>query len=111
VTTTADRVDRIDPVALLPEPELRRARRWAFVAIALKRMHRADRAAPDRERLAAAGGPRRPAPFDGATLSAVPLVGDLEAVLVSPAYARRAIVRFDLVLGRRPRLARHRGGR
>ena len=93
VSSTVDRVDRIDPAALLPEPELRRARRWAYVAIAFNAALVAI--APH---LIANGWKllvsSPPAPFDGATLSPVPLVGDLEAVLASPSYARRAVVRL-----------------
>ena len=93
VASTADRVDRIDPSALMAEPEIRRARRWATVALALNVLLVAI--APGtilagwRHLISSPA-----APFDGAQLSTVPLVGDLEATLVSPAYARRAPVKL-----------------
>ena len=93
VASTADRVDRIDAVALVGEAEVRRARRWGTVAVAFNIALVAI--APGTilagwKHLVAA--PAKP--FDGAQLSTVPLVGDLEATLVSPAYARRAPIKL-----------------
>lgn len=88
VDATQARCATIEPTTLLPEQDVPRARRWLIAAvlvngIALALMPgvigngwRQLLFAPD-------------APFDGATLSAVPLVGDLEATLTFPAYSRR----------------------
>ena len=91
VAATAARLDGVEPRALLPAGEVRRATRWMLAAIATNVVLLA--AAPG----LIAGGWRHliaapEAPFDGASLSAVPLVGDLEATLTSPAYSRRAVL-------------------
>jgi hypothetical protein len=88
IASTAARLGTVDPATLIEPGELRRARRWAALGIALNLALIAI--APH----LIAGGWRallssRNAPFDGARLSAVPLVGDLEALLTFPAYARR----------------------
>src|SRR6201999_2824808 len=74
----------------LPD-DLRRPRRWAIAMIALNLalIAIAPSTITDGWRSLVASPP---APFDGAQLSTVPLVGDLQATLVSPAYARRAPV-------------------
>ncbi|HEY4241554.1 MAG TPA: hypothetical protein VGM88_17150 [Kofleriaceae bacterium] len=88
VTATADRLDAVEPAQLLPAREVRVARRWmlgllfanaAFVG-ALPHVVGAGW-----HRLVAAPRP----PFDGAQLSQVPLVGDLDATLTFPAYSKR----------------------
>lgn len=88
IESTASELDTIEPRSLLPAREVPRARNWALVAIAanlvlvialptvLSRGWRALLSAP-------------PAPFDGAELSNVPLVGDLSATLQFPAYSKR----------------------
>jgi hypothetical protein len=85
---TAQRLDTIEPRSLLPAAEVPRARAWALGAIAanlvlvvlapgmIGRGWRHLVAAPTD-------------PYDGAELSAVPLVGDLDVTLVAPAYAKR----------------------
>ena len=91
VETTETRLAQITPASLLPAVEVPRARTWMlgalaanlalvlivphFVAIGWKRLISAP-----------------PAPYDGAELSAVPLVGDLSVTLTAPAYAKRKVV-------------------
>lgn len=91
VEATSARLDGVEPAALLPTGEVQRATRWLLAAIAANVVLVA--AAPS----VIAGGWRHliaapDAPFDGASLSTVPLVGDLEATLTSPAYSRRPVV-------------------
>ncbi|MGN6111184.1 MAG: hypothetical protein ACTHU0_39160 [Kofleriaceae bacterium] len=88
IAATSQRLVDVEPIALLDHAELSRARRWAIAAVAANGL--AVLAAPH----LIGGGWRRlmssPAlPFDGARLSEIPLVGDLEARLEFPAYARR----------------------
>lgn len=88
VDATSVRLARVEPYSLLEPTELRRARRWAIAALVANLALAV--AAPGmvaegwRSLIAAPS-----APFDGARLSTVPLVGDLEATLTFPAYARR----------------------
>jgi len=88
IDATSARLEDVDPHSLLPPSELPRARRWAALA-AFANLTLAI-AAPHliadgwRQLISA-----RPSPFDGARLSNVPLVGDLEATLTFPAYSRR----------------------
>ncbi len=91
VAATTARLDGVEPKALLPAGDIKRATRWMLAAIAANVLLLA--AAPG----VIAGGWRQliaapAAPFDGASLSTVPLVGDLEATLTSPAYSRRAVL-------------------
>lgn len=91
VAATSARLDGVDPEALLPESEVRRARHWLIAAVAANAVLLAT--APS----LVTGGWRHliaapEAPFDGASLSTVPLVGDLEATLTSPAYSRRPVL-------------------
>ena len=88
VDTTESQLAAVDPVALVPAGDVRRARRYALAA-ALANVALVA-AAPH----LVADGWRRlafapPAPFDGAQLSTVPLVGDLDATLHFPAYSQR----------------------
>ena len=88
IAATSARVEDVDPASLLDGGELRRARRWALAAVAANVVLLA--ATPG----LVGGGWRRllaapPLPFDGARPSQVPLVGDLEARLEFPAYAKR----------------------
>ena len=73
----------------MPRAEVRRAGRWALAAaltnIAL--LAAAPHVVADGWRHLVAA---QPAPFDGAQMSTVPLVGDLDARLVAPAYTKRA---------------------
>ncbi|HEY0193153.1 MAG TPA: hypothetical protein VGC42_18680, partial [Kofleriaceae bacterium] len=88
IQATEIRLGSVAPAGLLPPGELKRAATWAALAVAANVILVA--AAPH---LVATGWrtllSSRRAPFDGAQLSAIPLVGDLEATLTSPAYARR----------------------
>ncbi len=98
ITATSERLEDVDPQALLPGEEIKRAKRWVVIALA---MNVAIIAIAPRVVL---GGWRAlfspPAQvFDGAVLSAVPLVGDLEANLEYPAYARRAPLRLGSTSG------------
>ncbi len=89
VDSTQAKCQTIEPEALLPDEDLPRARRWLIAAVLLNGLALAVMPgvigsgwrqllfAPD-------------APFDGAQLSAVPLVGDLEATLTFPPYSKRA---------------------
>ena len=88
VAATASRLDGVEPRALLPEGEVRRALRWMLIALLANVVLVA--AAPG----IVAGGWRSlvrspEQPFDGAQLSTIPLVGDLDAVLTFPAYSKR----------------------
>jgi hypothetical protein len=89
--TTATQLEDLEPRGLLPPREIPKARTWALAAAALHIallivvpgvLHRGWRAllsAP-------------PAPFDGAELSNVPLVGDLTATLTFPSYSKRRAI-------------------
>ena len=95
---TVRRLVDLDPPALIPARAMRVARR---VALALFAVHA----------IAFAIAPRRviagwhalitapPRPFDGADLSAVPLVGDLELTLTAPAYSGRPVTRLPSASG------------
>jgi hypothetical protein len=91
IEATSVRLAGVEPESLIERLEYRRARRWA-VAAAIANLALVG-AAP---RLVADGWRQlvamRTAPFDGAKLSTVPLVGDLEATLSSPAYSRRPVL-------------------
>jgi hypothetical protein len=88
IDATSARLGTVDPHTLIEPLERRRARRWAALAVIANLLLIA--AAPG---LVADGWralvSARSAPFDGAKLSIVPLVGDLEATLTFPAYSRR----------------------
>jgi hypothetical protein len=88
IDATSARLGDVDPPSLLEPAELGRARRWAGLAVGANALLIA--LAPH---LIAEGWrslvSARPSPFDGAKLSNVPLVGDLEATLTFPAYSRR----------------------
>jgi hypothetical protein len=86
IVTTEMRAETVNPAGLLPRREVPIARNWALGAIAANLVlvlvlpiGRGWRSLvlPPRD------------PFDGAELSAVPLVGDLTATLTYPAYAKR----------------------
>lgn len=91
VDATASELATIEPKTLLPPREIPRARTWALAAVAANALFvlalpgllasgwRALLSAP-------------PAPYDGAQLSDVPLVGDLTATLAYPAYSKRRTV-------------------
>jgi hypothetical protein len=93
IKSTSERLGDVEPNELIEVREVRRARRWALLAMAANAV--LVIAAPG---LVSAGwrtlmsSPQ--APYDGATLSTVPLVGDLEAVLRFPAYSKRAELRL-----------------
>ena len=88
ISATSARLEDVEPRSLLPHADVVRARRWMLAAIAANAVMLI--AAP----AAISGGWRSlfsapSVPFDGAQLSEVPLVGDLEATLTFPAYSRR----------------------
>jgi hypothetical protein len=86
IDTTAKKIESVDPQSLMPAHEVPLARKWALAAIAVNlvlllvlpigRGWRALIASPHD-------------PFDGAEMSAVPLVGDLTATLTFPSYSQR----------------------
>jgi hypothetical protein len=88
VHATTLRLGVVDPATLIEPSEMKRARRWAVIAVVanVALIVIAPHAVAEgwRSLLSA-----RTAPFDGARLSTIPLVGDLEATLRFPAYARR----------------------
>ncbi len=89
IVATCVRLEDVEPRSLVPHEEVRRAGRWTLAALAANAVLLL--AVPS----VIAGGWRSllsaPSdPFDGAHLSQVPLVGDLEAKLTFPAYSRRA---------------------
>jgi hypothetical protein len=88
LATTATRLAGIDPIALVPRAEVRRAGRWALAAAAtnIALLVAAPHLVADGWRHLVAAPP---APFDGAQMSTVPLVGDLDATLAYPAYTKR----------------------
>jgi hypothetical protein len=94
IDATARQLRAIDPEGLIAPDETHRARRYALVAIAANVAFLA--LAPHaifhgwRQLLVAPT-----APFDGAKLSNVPLVGDLRATLAFPAYAKRRALELD----------------
>jgi hypothetical protein len=93
IESTSDRLVEVEPASLIDVTEMTRARRWAALALvgnlALVVFARGFIADGWRGLVAAPA-----APFDGATLSSVPLVGDLEAVLKFPAYSKRNVLRL-----------------
>jgi hypothetical protein len=93
ILATSQRLVDVRPQALMPADELVRAKRWLAGALVVNALLIAI--APR----FLFGGWRAIfvppiAQFDGAQLSAVPLVGDLEARLQYPAYAKRAPLRL-----------------
>lgn len=88
IDATANRLEDVHPPALVDQRELVRARRWALVATVANVLVLV--AAP---RIVFSGWRHLVSPpvspYDGALLSTVPLVGDLEAVLEYPAYSGR----------------------
>ncbi|MGE3548091.1 MAG: hypothetical protein AB7L28_29480, partial [Kofleriaceae bacterium] len=93
IESTAQRLDGIEPRSLLPSGETERAIRWALIAVLVNLV--VVIIAPG---TIAAGWralvSQPSAPYDGAQLSVVPLVGDLEATLTFPAYAHRPPLRL-----------------
>jgi hypothetical protein len=94
IVATSARLEDVVPESLFDETELRRARRWGIGLFAANVVLLA--LAPR----FITGGWRNlvavpPSLYDGAQLSAVPLVGDLEARLEFPPYARRAPLRLE----------------
>ena len=90
VVATSHQLESIDPVGLLPAVEVSRARAWALGAIATNvalLLLAPGMIASGWQRLISTP----PIPFDGAELSAVPLVGDLDVQLTAPAYSKRKV--------------------
>lgn len=86
IESTAKKIDTVDPVGLLPAREVPVARNWALAALAANLVLLV--ALPiGRGWRSLVASPRDP--FDGAELSAVPLVGDLSATLTFPSYSKR----------------------
>ena len=98
LVATSERLEDLEPAQLLPADEIKHAKRWATLVVALNLAIIAI--AP---RLVWGGWRALFAPpspqFDGALVSSVPLVGDLEAQLEFPAYARRAPLRLSSTSG------------
>jgi hypothetical protein len=93
VTATQQRLDGVEPESLLDREELKRAWRWtlgAAIANAVLLVALPGVIGEGWRSLVLAP----PSPYDGAALSDVPLVGDLEATLEFPAYSRRAPLRL-----------------
>ncbi|HEU0032423.1 MAG TPA: hypothetical protein VFQ53_17445 [Kofleriaceae bacterium] len=98
IDATADRVRKVDPVQLFDREELHQPARWAIALVAVNLLvlviapsfvgggWKALLASPQ-------------SPFDGAQVSNVPLVGDLEARLEFPPYARRAPLKLPSASG------------
>ncbi len=88
IDATSARLGDVDPPSLFEPAELGRARWWAALAILanVTLLVAAPHLIADGWRSLISA---RPSPFDGAKLSNVPLVGDLEATLTFPAYSRR----------------------
>lgn len=88
ISATSHRVDGVSPHSLVDHAALRRARRWVVGALLVNALALivAPRLLRDGWRQLVAAPE---VPYDGAQLSEIPLVGDLEAVLAYPAYARR----------------------
>ena len=90
VAATNEKLATLEPAALLPAAEVPRARLWALAALA------ANVALVALAPRVIENGWRRlvlapPAPYDGAELSAVPLVGDLAVTLTAPPYSKRKV--------------------
>jgi len=88
IDATSARLGDVDPPSLFEPAELGRARWWAALAVLanVTMIVAAPHLIADGWRSLISA---RPSPFDGAKLSNVPLVGDLEATLTFPAYSRR----------------------
>jgi hypothetical protein len=93
ITATGEQLGDVKPESLFDQEQMRRAWKWMIAAACVNVVVLA--ALPHvigqgwRALVAA-----KSSPYDGAALSDVPLVGDLEATLEFPAYARRAPVKL-----------------
>ena len=91
VEATEGQLAKLEPRELLPAHEVPRARAWALGALAANLalvLLVPHFVGTGWHALVSAPA----APYDGAELSAVPLVGDLNVVLTAPAYAKRKVV-------------------
>jgi hypothetical protein len=88
ITATAARLEDVEPRALLPNEEVKRAQNWMLLALAANAVLLVGATHVITHGWRSLVFAPRP-PFDGAKLSAIPLVGDLEATLTFPAYSRR----------------------
>ena len=89
IASTNERLDDVQPQALLDQHDLKRAWKWtigAALANVLAMIALPSVIGQGWRSLVLAPA----TPFDGASLSEVPLVGDLEATLEFPAYSKRA---------------------
>ncbi|HEY5924525.1 MAG TPA: hypothetical protein VIV11_22760 [Kofleriaceae bacterium] len=88
IESTESELGTIEPASLLPARDVPKARRYALAAALLNVGLLALVPA-----MMFAGWKRlvlaQPSPYDGAQLSALPLVGDLRATLTFPAYSKR----------------------
>jgi hypothetical protein len=93
ITSTGEQLDEVRPEALFDRAPMRLAWRWLIAAACVNLLVLAGLPhviGQGWRALVAA----KATPFDGAALSDVPLVGDLEATLEFPAYSRRAPVKL-----------------
>jgi len=91
IESTASELDEISPRSLLPDREIPKARTLAIAATAVHiAMLIVVPGVIGRGWRALLFPP--PAPFDGAELSNVPLVGDLTATLTFPSYSKRRAI-------------------
>ncbi len=98
VASTAERLEDVRPLALIPRDTGVRARRWAVAAITANVIALALAPGAMFAGWHAILSPP-PSNADQPQLSAVPLVGDLEARLEFPSYAHRAPLRLESTSG------------
>ncbi len=98
IVATSEQLEDVEPAQLMPGDEIKHAKRWAIIAVAfnIAIVLLAPRLVWGGWRALFAPPPPQ---FDGAVVSSVPLVGDLEAQLEFPAYARRAPLRLSSTSG------------
>ncbi|MDQ3334115.1 MAG: hypothetical protein M4D80_03060 [Myxococcota bacterium] len=93
ITATSQQLDDVEPAALFDREEIRRAWKWTGIAVVANVLLLV--AMPGVIGQGWRSLVLAPAtPYDGANLSEVPLVGDLEATLEFPAYSKRAPLRL-----------------
>jgi hypothetical protein len=93
ITATTQQLDDVEPAALFDREAIKRAWKWTGIAVVANVVLLASMPGVIGQGwrslvLAPA------TPYDGASLSEIPLVGDLEATLEFPAYSKRAPLRL-----------------